>query len=267
MTEARGSAGPNGATHARHTPGAPSWVSLMVHGPAATQEFYGALFGWEFGPGPQQLGPSVRAALDGRAVAGIGRLPPDRHLPVAWTPYLASNDVDLTAESVRLCGGTVGVGPLDAAEAGRMAICSDPAGAVFGIWQSSARSGTAVTGVPGTPAWNELLTFESANVAKFYETVFGYDEQPSDPAGPDRVVLRVDGRPVAGIRGLGTALPRDRGPHWMTYFEVADTDEALERVAGLGGQVLEAAHDTPHGRVATVADPEGARFALIRPPR
>ncbi|MFG1672471.1 VOC family protein [Streptomyces sp. Y7] len=267
MTEARGSAGPNGATHARHAPGTPCWVSLMVHGPAATQEFYGALFGWEFRPGPQQLGPYERALLDGREVAGIGRLPPDRHLPVAWTPYLASNDVDLTADTVRLCGGTVGVGPLDAAEAGRMAICSDPSGAVFGIWQTAAHLGTAITGVPGTPAWNELVTFESVTVAKFYETVFGYEAQAADSADLDYVGLHIDGRPVAGIHGVGNALPRDRGAHWMTYFEVADTDDAVERVVGLGGHVLRPARDSAHGRVATVADPEGARFSVIQKPR
>ncbi len=269
MTEARGS-DQNGETHARHTPGTPCWVSLMVHGMAATQDFYGALFGWEFQPGPPQLGPYVRAVLDGHEVAGIGQLPPDRHLPVAWTPYLASDDVDLTAETVRLCGGTVGVGPLDAAEAGRLAICSDPSGAVFGIWQAAAHLGTALTGVPGTPAWNELLTFESESIAKFYETVFGYEEEPAvSPDSPDvddYVGLHLAGRPVAGIHGVGTALPRDRGPHWRTYFEVADTDDTLDRVVALGGHVLDPAHDSTHGRVATATDPEGARFSLIQNP-
>ncbi|MGW0144998.1 VOC family protein [Streptomyces sp. NPDC003333] len=261
MTEARGSAGPHGATHARHAPGTPCWVSLMVHAPDATQEFYGALFGWEFQPGPRQLGPYARALLDGREVAGIGQLPPDLHLPVAWTPYLASRDVDATAETVRLCGGTVGVGPLDAGEVGRMAICSDPAGAVFGIWQAAAHLGTAVSGVPGAPAWNELRTYEAENVAKFYATVFGYEEEMT---GADHVTLRVDGRPVADVHGLGTALPRDRGPHWLTYFTVPDTDAAVDRVVALGGRSLIPSHDTGHGRVATVADPEGARFALVQ---
>ncbi|WP_217237415.1 VOC family protein [Streptomyces sp. AC555_RSS877] len=263
MTEARGSSGPNGETHARHAPGAPCWVSLMVHGMAATQEFYGSLFGWEFQPGPQQLGPYVRALLDGHEVAGIGQLPPDRHLPIAWTPYLASDDVDLTAETVRLCGGTVGVGPLDAGDAGRLVIGSDPAGAVFGVWQASAHLGTSIGGVPGAPAWHELLTFESTSVAKFYETVFGYEEEPVVSADSDHVTLHIGGRPVAGIHGVGSALPRDRGPHWTTYFEVADTDDAAALVADLGGHVLKPPHDSEHGRVATVADPEGARFALI----
>ncbi|AQS71910.1 VOC family protein [Streptomyces pactum] len=263
MTDARGSAGRNGETNARRTPGTPCWVSLMVHGPAATQEFYGTLFGWEFQPGPQQLGPYVRALLDGREVAGIGQLPPDRQLPIAWTPYFASDDVNRTAETVRLCGGTLGVGPLDAGAAGRLALCSDPSGAVFGIWQAAAHLGTAVTDVPGTPAWNELVTAESASVAKFYETVFGFELVPEVSADLDYVTLRLEGRPVAGIHGVGNALPRDRGPHWMTYFEVADAEESLEHLADLGGHVLKPVQDTPHGRVALVADPEGARLSLL----
>jgi predicted enzyme related to lactoylglutathione lyase len=197
----------------------------------------------------------------------MGQLPPDRHLPIAWTPYFASDDVDLTAETVRLCGGTIGVGPLDAADAGRLAIGSDPSGAVFGVWQAAAHLGTAVAGLPGTPAWNELLTFESAGVAKFYKTVFGYEEEPEISADFDYVTLRLDGSPVAGIHGVGNALLRGRGPHWMTYFQVADTNEALEHVVHLGGHVIEPARDTAHGRVAAVADPEGARFSLLQSPR
>ncbi|MGQ4332914.1 VOC family protein [Streptomyces hayashii] len=267
MTEAGGPAGPIGAAHAHHAPGAPCWVSLMAHGLTATQEFYGELFGWEFQPGPQQLGPYVRALLDGREVAGIGQLAPDRHLPVAWTPYFASDDVDSTAETVRLCGGTIGVGPLEAAEAGRLAIGSDPSGAVFGVWQAGAHVGTEITGVPGTPVWYELTTYETASVRKFYATVFGYAEEAAPAADFDHVTLRVGGRPVAGVHGVGAALARDLGPHWTTYFEVADVDAALTLVVGLGGRVLRPAHDSVHGRVAAVTDPEGAHFSLIQDAR
>ncbi|MFF4750485.1 VOC family protein [Streptomyces sp. NPDC002514] len=267
MTESRGSADSAGGAHARRAPGTPCWVSLMVHALTATEDFYGALFGWEFQPGPLQLGPNVRALLDGQEVAGIGQLPPDRRLSVAWTPYLASDDVDRTAETVRLCGGTVGVGPLDADEAGRMAIASDPTGAVFGVCQGTARLRTAVTGVPGTPAWNELVTFETASVVKFYESVFGYEQDPVVSADFDYVTLHVDGRPVAGVHGAGQRLPRTRGPHWLTYFGVGDTDATLRQVVDLGGGILKPAHDSAHGRVATVTDPEGTVFSVIQSPR
>ncbi|MFC9886717.1 VOC family protein [Streptomyces pilosus] len=263
MTDARGNARPNGEAPARLAPGTPCWVSLMVHGFEATEEFYGALFGWEFRPGPEQPGPYVRALLNGHAVAGIGVFPADRRLPVAWTPYFASDDVDATAHTVRSCGGTVGVGPLDAGRAGRLAIGSDPGGAVFGIWQPAGHTGHPLTGTPGTPAWNELTTYETTHVAKFYETVFGHDEERTVSADRDHVTLHLDGRPVAAVHGLGNALPRDRGPHWTTYFAVTDTDEAVDRVRHLGGRILEPPRDGDHGRVAVVADPEGARFAVV----
>lgn len=69
---------------------------------------------------------------------------------------------------------------------------------------------------------------------------------------------------MAALHGVGHALPRDRGPHWMTYFEVADTDEAAARVVELGGHVLQPPRDASSGRLATVADPEGAVFTMVR---
>jgi uncharacterized protein len=97
--------------------------------------------------------------------------------------------------------------------------------------------------------------------------VFGCEGEPVASADLDYVTLHAGGRPVAGLHGVGHALPRDRGPHWMTYFEVADTDAALDQVVALGGHVLQPAHDSSHGRVATVSDPEGARFSLVQGPR
>ncbi|MER5628930.1 VOC family protein [Streptomyces nitrosporeus] len=247
---------------ALHTPGAPCWVSLIVHRLSATEDFYGRLFGWEFRPGPEELGPYVRALLHGKEVAGIGQLPPDRHLPIAWTTYLASKDADVTAEAIRSCGGTVAVGPLDAGQAGRLVIASDPCGAVFGVWQAREHLGTTLAGEPGTPVWNELLTRETSSVAKFYQAVFGFGTDAVVSADFDYQTLRLEGRAVAALHGVGHALPRDRGPHWMTYFEVADTDEAAARVAELGGQVLRPPREASGKRVATVADPEGAVFTV-----
>lgn len=145
-----------------------------------------------------------------------------------------------------------------------MAIVSDPSGAVFGIWQAAAHVGTALAGAPGTPVWNELVTSETSTVAKFYQAVFGFEPEAVVSADFDYQTLHLGGRPVASLHGVGRALPRDRGPHWMTYFEVADTDEAAARVVDLGGHVLQPPREGSSGRVATVADPEGAVFTIVR---
>ncbi|MFD3523778.1 VOC family protein [Streptomyces sp. NPDC058653] len=252
----------------RRTPGTPCWVSLMVHGLGATQDFYGALFGWKFvrARGAERLGPYVRGYLDGEEVAGIGQLAPERRLPLSWTTYLATDDADATAEAIRCYGGTVGVGPLDTGGDGRLALVSDPAGAVFGIWQARARRGTAVAvpGAHGTPVRNELLIRETSWVSAFYRSVFGYDLEPTGRDGEDTLTLRLDGRAVATLHGAGEGPRPVRGAHWMTYFEVDDTDAAARLVAELGGHVIDPPWDTPTGRVATVADPEGAVFGVVR---
>lgn len=247
-----------------HWQGAPWWVSLMVHDLEATQGFYGGLFGWTFSPGPRQLGPYVRATLDGHMVAGLGRLPADRGLLPAWTPYPLSADADLTAEEIRSHGGTVAVGPLDAGDAGRLVIASDPTGAVFGVWQPHENGHSETPSGPGTPVWNELTTQASVAAGRFYASVFGFAVAPDAAVGPDRLTLLLDGRPIAALREPETDRPVQQGPHWKTYFEVEDVDEAAARVGELGGQVLRAPADGPAGRVVTAADPDGAVFALVQ---
>ncbi|MBC3983006.1 VOC family protein [Streptomyces sp. AC536] len=259
-----GEVGLSGREPARRTPGTPCWTSLMVHGLAATQEFYQGLFGWEFQPGPSQFGPYVRALLDGRPVAGIGELAPGLRLPVAWTTFLASDDADATAEQIRCCGGTVAVGPLDSGDEGRMAIASDPLGAVFGVWQARGHLGSEGGGAPGTPVWTELLTPETASVDKFYQTVFGCEGEQLAASDEDYVTLTVRGRPVAGVHGVGQSLPRGRGPHWVTYFEVADPEQAANRVTELGGRVVSGPQATATGDCVQVTDPEGAALTLVR---
>ncbi|MFB7057118.1 VOC family protein [Streptomyces vinaceus] len=249
----------------RRPPGTPCWSSLMVHGLGTTEAFYTDLFRWEYEPGPQPFGPYVRAFLDGQEVAGIGEMPPDRHLPVAWTTYFATDDADSTAETIRACGGTVAVGPLDAGGEGRVAICSDPLGAIFGIWQAEEHIGTRLSGVPGTPVWAELVTQDTSTVGKFYQHVFGHEAETHATATSDfdYVTLLLDGRPVAAVHGVGRSLPHDRGPHWMTYFEVEDVDTAAARVHRLGGRVVQPPREGLTGRVSTVTDPEGAVFTLV----
>lgn len=56
--------------------------------------------------------------------------------------------------------------------------------------------------------------------------------------------------------------------HWLLHFTVASkigTDAAARRVLALGGRVDVDPYDTELGRIARVADPSGATFALIDP--
>jgi predicted enzyme related to lactoylglutathione lyase len=50
------------------------------------------------------------------------------------------------------------------------------------------------------------------------------------------------------------------------YFGASDTDESVDTAVGNGGRVIRPATDSPYGRMAVVADPEGAVFSLISTP-
>jgi predicted enzyme related to lactoylglutathione lyase len=52
---------------------------------------------------------------------------------------------------------------------------------------------------------------------------------------------------------------------WSTTFEVAGTDEALQRALDAGGS-SDGAKDFLYGRLATITDPFGAQFSIITRP-
>jgi predicted enzyme related to lactoylglutathione lyase len=54
-------------------------------------------------------------------------------------------------------------------------------------------------------------------------------------------------------------------PHWLPYFQVDDADRTVARATELGGNVVVPLMDIPNvGRMATLADPQGATFAVIK---
>ncbi|MGF1427475.1 VOC family protein [Kitasatospora sp. LaBMicrA B282] len=253
------------AVKVRVAQGTPCWVSLLVRDLERAEAFYGPLLGWSFTPGPTELGAYVRASLHGAKVAGIGLAPQGSTLPTEWTTYFAVDNADEVSARVRDCGGTVAVGPLQSERAGRLAVAADLSGAFFGLWEGQEHLGWEVVGESGAPAWSELVTNDEPLAAAFYGSVLGRAVVEADPSavarGEDDATLRVEGHRVAGIRQ--TTDLRDGPPRWRIYFAVDDVDLTVRQCLELGGALLVAAHDTPYGRVARLADPEGGRFSVV----
>jgi hypothetical protein len=54
-------------------------------------------------------------------------------------------------------------------------------------------------------------------------------------------------------------------PRWGIYFMVGDCDRVVDRAKGLGGRVQWGPFDAPGvGRMAMLADPQGASFSVIK---
>ena len=65
---------------------------------------------------------------------------------------------------------------------------------------------------------------------------------------------------------VGDQWPPEIPANWLVYFAVADADATVATCGEGGGQVRMPPFDTPAGRIAVLADPLGAAFAVIRLP-
>jgi predicted enzyme related to lactoylglutathione lyase len=250
----------------RDTPwpaGTPSWVDLMTTDQAAARAFYAALFGWEIQVSGEDTGYYGMASLGGRNVAGIGGMMGMEHPPV-WNTYLATNAADDTCKSAEGAGGSVVAPPMDVMDFGRMAFIQAPGGGVFGLWQAGTHIGAGLVNEPGSFTWNEFMTRDYEGAKRFYADLFGYTYTEMGGDAFQYATMELDGNTVGGIGRLPDDVPAQVPPHWRVYFAVEDTDAAVARVTELGGSVTRPPNDSPYGRLADVADPQGAMFSVIK---
>lgn len=244
-------------------PGTPCWVELVTSDVAGARLFYEELFGWHLEDTGPESGGYLLAMVDGRMIGGIGAPMGDMEHPPVWGTYLATADAADTAQKVKAAGGTVVVEPMDVMGLGVMLVAQDPTGAAICFWQAGTNKGMQVANEPNTPTWNELLTRDYAKAEAFYADVCGYTYDEVGDENFQYAAMQVDGRPVGGIASMPDDMPPQVPSHWRVYFEVEDPDEIVDRVVKLGGSVRAPAEDTPYGRLAHVADPQGAPFSVI----
>ncbi|MEZ0071174.1 VOC family protein [Planotetraspora sp. GP83] len=245
-----------------YQPGVPCWVDLSTTDVTAATAFYGEVFGWEAGIDPRpEAGGYGQFRLRGKRVAGVGPTFVDG-MPAVWNTYIATDDIERTAESVREAGGTVVMGPMQVFEEGWLGVFQDPAGAFFGAWRPGNHKGAELVNEPGTLTWNELATRDVEAAKAFYSRVFGWESQTHEGGPMPYTEFQVDGRSIAGMMPMGDLYPPEVPPHWLVYFGVADCDEAVDGIQRHGGRVLLPPKDIPIGRFAILADPQGASFAV-----
>lgn len=244
-------------------PGTPCWVDLCSSDVDRSAEFYTALFGWSFQSGDPEFGGYASITSGGQSVAGIMPNRPEMNSPDVWTTYISTADIDASTASAAAAGGQIMSAPMAVADLGSMAILTDPAGAVFGLWQPGTHLGFGRYNEPGSVTWDEHHSKDFAATIPFYAKVFGWEMTPVADTDEFRYsTAEVNGETVAGLMDSASFLPADVPSHWAVYFSVANADEAITKLTALGGTVLRPAEDTPFGRMADVLDPTGAPFKL-----
>ncbi len=263
-----------------YIPGVPCWIDTAHPDQDAAVDFYGGLFGWEFEDvmPPGSGGHYFMARIRGGDVAGIGPLPEGAPPMAAWNTYVQVESADEAAGKVKAAGGAILAEPFDVMAAGRMAVLSDPEGAVFCVWQPKRHKGARVINEHGALNFNGLATGDLQAASGFYGSVFGwrvlgvgdsFQAWALSAYGDHVERLQPGTRQNAadmGVPGFEDVVasiePLQPGaaPHWSVTFTVDDADEIAAKAVELGGTVLAAPSNAPWVRMTVLSDPQGATF-------
>ena len=154
------------------------------------------LLGWTYGEIPGmghivQVGGQARSAGCGTSTGP--NTPPGRR------PYIGVmvkvESADATAAKVNALGGEAKA-PVRHHGPGRMAVCFDPDGAEFDVWQAREGAGHRRDArLHGAPSWFERMTNDVEGATKFYAALFGWTPETSAMPG-DRLHHLQAGRRV-----------------------------------------------------------------------
>jgi len=266
-----------------YIPGVPCWVDTNQPDPEAILPFYSGVFGWAFEnmmPEGSEGKYFIGRIRDGD-VAAVGSIPEGAPPMAMWNTYIWVESADETAAKARDAGGGVAMEPFDVMDSGRMAVLTDPEGAVFCVWQAKNHRGAKVVNEHGSLNFNSLATRDPEGAKAFYGAVFGW-ETLGLPSGSMWTLPGYGDHLEEGSPGLREQMAAMGGPegfidvvaalnpiadedsdapaHWSVTFAVDDADAAAAKASELGGEIVAGPFDAPWTRMAVIKDPQGATF-------
>lgn len=119
----------------------------------------------------------------------------------------------------------------------------------------------------GAHVWFDLMTTDPDAGRAFYTALIGYGTEEFDTGMGPYHMFTVDGDSIGGVMKLSDqAAEMGAPPHWLGYIGVEDLDASFAKVQAQGGKAMHPPVEIPNvGRFATVADPQGAVFAIFQP--
>jgi hypothetical protein len=120
----------------------------------------------------------------------------------------------------------------------------------------------------GLFTWVDISTPDPAAATSFYTKLFGWEaEEQHDPDGNHvYTMFKLDGKTVAGLGPQPDGGEQAMPAAWNSYVTVDDVNNVVDGWALARGKVVMPPMDVfDSGRMAVVADPEGAILALWQP--
>ncbi len=243
------------------------WINLMTPAGERAKGFFGKLFGWTYGEMPGVPGGHL-IEVGGKAAGAlmdldVVKMPPT---PPVIGVMIKVESADATVAKIAQLGGRAEPA-FDVLTNGRMAMCTDPNGAIFALWQPTSKLGIeADSHAYGAPTWFETLTTDVGRAVKFYRELFGWTVEEQQPMpGMTYTLFKLGSVPIAGAMAI---LPQmkmgDVPPHWATSFAVKNADDTARLAAELGAAVCVPVSEIPNvGRFAMFKSPQGVPFSVL----
>ncbi len=120
----------------------------------------------------------------------------------------------------------------------------------------------------GRFVWHELLTTDPDAAIPFYTRLIGWRVVRFEQ-DPSYRIFTLKGTPISGLMKLPEdAQEGGAPPNWLSYVGVPDVDATVRQAVGLGARTFVEGMDIATvGRIAVLADPQGAAFAVYTPAR
>jgi uncharacterized protein len=131
LWQATGSIG----TSRANEPGTPIWNELRTPDIGRAAQFYADVFGLGAMENPLSSGSYTTFSASGRSIAGV--VPPLEEAPPHWNVYFNVVDIDESLAVADALGAKVITPPYDVEGTGRVAVLTDPQGAMFSVMASA----------------------------------------------------------------------------------------------------------------------------------
>ncbi len=239
------------------------WINMLTPQPEQACAFFGTLLGWTYAEMPG-MGYLVR--VGGRDIGGLfdleGPNTPPGTLPIIGV-MVKVESAEAICEKVTSLGG-VTKPPFDIMQQGRMAVCHDPNGAEFDVWEPKKMHGTDVdSNQLGAPSWFETLTTDADRAATFYSSLFGWTPEAMPIPGLTYTTFKLGDEYIAGMMEITSEMGSVR-PLWATYFTVKDADDTARQAVNLGATLCVPMREMPGvGRFCGITSPQGVTFHII----
>ncbi len=117
--------------------------------------------------------------------------------------------------------------------------------------------------LPGKFVWFEHESHDPKRAQGFYGELFNWGVQPFQVGGKYTYEMITVGGDMIG--GYGKLERQGAPAQWLSAVSVGDVDEAARLAAAHGGRIVQPPMPIPQvGRIARIADPEGAELHLFK---